>query len=137
MKELNIEKLDDIAELLKQTIYFKNIPFNELKNIAKIIKIEKYEKNEIIFKEKDKGDSFYIIAEGEVEVSIENGANDKKILSTRGRLEGFGELAIIDNQERSATVQCLKATTILKLKKDEFERIIGISKEFTFSVIYV
>ncbi|MFW5800125.1 MAG: ATP-binding protein [Spirochaetota bacterium] len=126
-----------IIDILEKSIYFRQVHRNELEDIAKIMELVHYNKGDIIFRENDTGEDFYIIVDGKVEISIRNVNDGKKILAVKGQYEGFGELAIIDKQERSATVECLEDSTLLKLSHSNFEYLINKNKSFSHSLAYV
>jgi signal transduction histidine kinase len=136
MNDFSEIELDSIVKFLLKTDYFKSIPENELYNLARNMKRKRYKKNEIIFKENEEGDSFYIIESGQVEVSIEHSNIEKKRLSIKEMYQGFGELSIIDKQSRSATVKCLEDTSLLILDNESFERLIEDENSFSSSLTH-
>jgi EAL domain-containing protein (putative c-di-GMP-specific phosphodiesterase class I) len=79
-----------------------------LKNLHREI----YPAGEIIFKEGDSGDSAYLIEEGSVEVSVSSTQQ-----SRIGRGELFGEIALIDQQPRTATVRALESTVLIPIPR--------------------
>ncbi|MCB1117654.1 MAG: cyclic nucleotide-binding domain-containing protein, partial [Chlamydiia bacterium] len=83
-----------------------------------------FEPDEIIFHEGDIGDYLYIIVDGEVEVYQERDGQ-KKVISTLGPSTYFGEMALINQRTRSATVRCTKPTNLLALRKSDFGMLIS------------
>jgi EAL domain-containing protein (putative c-di-GMP-specific phosphodiesterase class I) len=79
-----------------------------LKNLHR----ETFPAGEIIFKEGDSGDSAYIIEEGSVEVSVSNTQH-----SRIGKGELFGEIALIDQQPRTATVRAIENTVLIPIPR--------------------
>ena len=78
-----------------------------------------FESNEIIFHEGDIGDYLYIIVNGEVEVfNIVNGQEHR--LAKLGKGEYFGEMALLNQRSRLATVRCLSPVDVLALRKSDF-----------------
>ncbi len=90
-----------------------------LASIAARVQIVKFRAGEDIVREGDPGDSFYLIQEGRVHVLKESGGSSL-VLSELGVSEGFGEMSLIIDQPRSATVRAVAATTALKLTNDDF-----------------
>ena len=78
-----------------------------------------FEPNEIIFHEGDVGDYLYIIVKGEVEIYQER-ENKKNVLAILGKGEYFGEMSLLNERCRSATVGCLSAVDVIALKKSDF-----------------
>ncbi len=78
-----------------------------------------FETNEIIFHEGDVGDYLYIIVNGEVEVYQEKGTS-KNVIAKLGKGEYFGEMALLNQRSRTATVKCLSPVDVLALKKRDF-----------------
>lgn len=78
-----------------------------------------FETNEIIFHEGDVGDYLYIIVNGEVEVFLEKDGQ-KKIIAKLGKREYFGEMALLNQRSRLATVKCLSPVDVLALRKSDF-----------------
>ncbi len=79
-----------------------------------------YQSGEEIFREGDSGFCAYLIESGTVEVTI---LNDMKNLNleTLGAGELFGEIALIDNKPRTATVTTLEKTRVVKINSDLFQ----------------
>lgn len=75
-----------------------------------------YESGDVIFREGDAGDSAYIVESGAVEISmIQNG--QRTVLSRIGEGGLFGEMAVIDDQPRTATVVALEKTNLVSISR--------------------
>ncbi|MCH9614108.1 MAG: hypothetical protein SP1CHLAM54_11200 [Chlamydiia bacterium] len=83
-----------------------------------------FEPGEIIFNEGDKGDYLYIITEGKVEIF-----NKKGYITHLGQGEFFGEMALLNEKSRGATVKCEEPTNVLALRKKDFGMLIANFKE--------
>ena len=83
-----------------------------------------FETNEIIFHEGDVGDYLYIIARGEVEIYRERNGK-KQVIATLGKGEYFGEMSLLNQTCRSATVQCLSPVDVIALKKNDFKILVS------------
>ena len=83
-----------------------------------------FEEGEYIFSQGDVGDYLYIIVKGDVEVFKHE--NDQKIvLGKLGKGEYFGEMALLSQGQRQASVQCLNPVDVLALKKSDFGMLIA------------
>jgi signal-transduction protein with cAMP-binding, CBS, and nucleotidyltransferase domain len=81
-----------------------------------------FEPGDIIFEQGDLGDSVYVIEEGECEVLHEQ-KNEQKLLATLNRGECFGEMALLSNRTRSATIRARNATNVLIIPKADFDKL--------------
>ncbi len=82
---------------------------------------QSHKKGTIIFNEGDQSDSLYIIKSGRVKVFLHGDSGKEIILNTHGPCEYFGEMALIDEGPRSASVETIEDTTVLILKRYDFE----------------
>src|ERR671923_1374830 len=84
-----------------------------------VITLRQYEAGEVIVQENDFGDTAYLIEQGQVEVSKElNGQNVH--LAYLGAGETFGEMSMIDEKPRSATVTAVTETVVSEIRRDDF-----------------
>jgi CRP/FNR family cyclic AMP-dependent transcriptional regulator len=84
------------------------------------IRRQAYTKDQIIFKEGAAPGEVYLIKSGAVEIS-KQGAEGKIVLATLGKNEIFGEMALIDQQPRSASARAIEPTECFVLTKLIFE----------------
>jgi len=81
---------------------------------------------EKVFREGDEGDRAFIIDSGNIEISRIKPDGSKLVLSVLGRGDLFGELALIDDKERSATAEALGDVELISLDRDIFMRHTGM-----------
>lgn len=81
-----------------------------------------YHAGDIIMRQGEQGDSAYIIEKGRVEILIEkpNGAITR--VGTRGAGTIIGEMAVVDNEPRMATVKAMEECHLLEITKEDFSR---------------
>lgn len=77
-----------------------------------------FKKDEYIFKQNDPGDCAYLIERGRIQIFI-NKNSEKIPLSILGESEIFGEMALLDNLNRSASAQALDDCTLIVVSKDQ------------------
>jgi len=115
--------LDDLSmySTLEKTIFmkgvdlFKDISGQEVSNIAQIAKEREFSANERIMNHGDNGDSMFIIISGSVKVHIDN-----KELTTLSKGDCIGEMALLDQEPRSASVTTKEETTLLEIYGEDF-----------------
>ena len=84
-----------------------------------VITLSLYEAGEVIVQENDFGETAYLIEQGQVEVSKElDGQNVH--LAYLGAGEIFGEMSMIDEKPRSATVTAVTETVVSEIRRDDF-----------------
>ncbi|ODV91343.1 hypothetical protein CANCADRAFT_15843, partial [Tortispora caseinolytica NRRL Y-17796] len=93
----------------------------ELLRLADALDSRTYAPGEIIVKEGDAGDAFFIIESGDAEV-IKEGSGKVQDLH---KGDYFGELALLYDQPRAATVKAVTKVTVATLKKNGFQRLLG------------
>ena len=117
-------KCNNFNDVFNKNIIFKNLSqitlfkaFSSLKlyKLIDLIHIEQYKNGEKIIKEKTKGDKFYIVKTGQVEVFQRN-----IYLRTLNAMEYFGERALLTNEVRSASVIAKGNVELYCLDKDNF-----------------
>jgi NADH:ubiquinone reductase (H+-translocating) len=78
-----------------------------------------FEENELIFSQGDVGDYLYIIVKGDVEIFKNENGKEVKVAKL-GKGEYFGEMALLSQEARTASVRCLTPVDVLALKKSDF-----------------
>ena len=106
-------------EYLKRNEFFRITSNNKLMKICSLMKKEKFKKGDFIFKEGEIGDKFYLIKKGKLNV-IKN----EKIIREMENGSCFGELALLSNEPRSATIQAETDCTLYILTKKNFDETI-------------
>lgn len=121
--------------------YFRDLPpFRDLseENIAyleKHLQTVDIEKGQVLFYTGDAGDSFYIIKSGKIRVFIEAPVSGEKIiLSTLTDGDFFGEMALLTGGPRSASIETLTKSSLLKLDKKCFEKILKDNPQISISI---
>lgn len=85
---------------------------------------------EILFNQGDAGDKAYMVISGRLAVIV-----DKKEVGYMGDGEVFGELALLLNQKRSATVKSLKATELIEINRSGLDKILNSASSNVKSMI--
>jgi CRP-like cAMP-binding protein/chromosome segregation ATPase len=111
----------DWMSLLLQSPVFQQIPPANLQRVMMRMEEVIVKKGEIVIRQGDEGDYFYLISEGEVSVSRSPEANHAPVELAKLRVgKGFGEEALISNKPRSSTVAMLTDGVLVRLNKQDF-----------------
>jgi len=128
-KKISEERLNEIIhDFLSQFSFFDGLTDDELTIVAKYIKIVEIEPGNILFKEGEQGDCVYFIVDGELDVIKESVSGrkvgiDKVVITKLSKGRSIGEMSIIDNIPRSATVKALTEAALVKLTSGGFDSI--------------
>lgn len=81
-----------------------------------------FQAGEIIMAQGERGECAYIIEEGQVEILIEKANGLVQRVATRGKGTVIGEMAIVDDEPRVATVKAIEDCTLLEISREDFNR---------------
>ncbi|GAB6098365.1 Crp/Fnr family transcriptional regulator [Halanaerocella petrolearia] len=126
-----------INPFLAKINIFQDLNKQELKEIDRITYKETYQKNEIIFLEEEIGDAIYIIVDGLVKVFKMDETGREKTLSLLSKSDFFGEMALLDNNLRSASVKAIKDCQVLVIEKSKFKQVVAEYPEISLKIIAI
>ncbi|MFB2917518.1 mechanosensitive ion channel domain-containing protein [Aerosakkonema funiforme] len=110
-----------VHDLLRQIVYFQNLNDLELRQLIEAGYRQRLVPSQILFRENDPGDAFFIILEGTVEVFVEK-INKHLVNLTVGQF--FGELALMLGIPRTATVRAIEETILFAINKAGFQQLL-------------
>lgn len=115
----NVTQKNSFIAVLKQIPLFKVIPASKLLSIISVMRLEEIPAESVIFHQGDKGDKFYIVKSGAVEI-LKDSSSIRKI----GQNGFFGERSILLDEVRTASAVATEATTCWVLQKSAFLQLI-------------
>jgi hypothetical protein len=110
--------------LLKETELFRNLDARDLAGIAGVLREARYVPGEIVMREGDRGDFLAIIAGGDVDVRKSDGKGGQFHIRTLGKSDVVGEIALLEEGPRSASVVARQRCYAALLGRAEFEALI-------------
>jgi signal transduction histidine kinase len=117
---------------------FKGLGDDELEEVAAHTQFCTYPANYILCQEGAYEDVLYIIADGNIVISQRTGEEDEeRILRVGGRGDIVGEMALIQNAPRAATVRTTTECTVLEMEKQDFEAILSRSPRMAIDLIRI
>jgi CRP/FNR family cyclic AMP-dependent transcriptional regulator len=125
----------DEADSLSRIPLFKRLTPEELEQLAGEVDQVKYDADEIIFNEQDKGDALYVVEEGSVRIWVLD--EDVKPVTLKELQPGefFGELAVLDRGPRSTNATAMVETTLHRLSSDDFQKFLMEHPDVAIDVI--
>jgi CRP-like cAMP-binding protein len=127
-KLLHEEKVNFLQDVSVRKYRFKDYCHkDQLDSIAQLMKLENYMEGQVIIREGEEGDAFYMIQSGKVEI-YKKAVGDKPI-GTIGRQKYFGEKALLSDDVRAATCKAATVLSCYVLTRSDFNRVMGPLKD--------
>ena len=126
--------LNEEVELLRSVPLFANLEPSKLKLLAFTSERLTFPKGQDLFKQGDIGDAAYVIISGSAEVVIETPSGPLTVAQV-GKNAFVGEIAILIDVPRTATVRAAKDLTTLAISKDQFFRMITEFPEMAIEIM--
>ena len=111
---------DEVLAALRQVELFAELDETVLRRIATLVHPRSYAKGELLFLEGDPGDCLILLVTGIVSVYRTSAAGDRAGLAQLEPPDVLGEVALLDGQTRSASVEASAPTTVLALPRRDF-----------------
>jgi CRP-like cAMP-binding protein len=115
--------LKEEVDLLKNIPLFAKMEPAKLKLLAFTSERLTFQPGQPLFQQGDPGDAAYVIIDGEAEVLVDTVAGKRRV-ATLGRNAIVGEIAILCDVPRTATVAALAPLTVLRIDKENFFRLV-------------
>jgi CRP/FNR family cyclic AMP-dependent transcriptional regulator len=115
----------DERELLRNVPIFSELSEPDVATLARVATRRRYPKDTVVFFENEEGDFFFMILEGRIKVTILGDDGREIILSVLGPGDFFGEMALLDNEPRSATAIAVEESELLSLHRTDFQNVIA------------
>lgn len=104
----------DLINILRGVELFEGLSEAELKQVASLCLKRSFQENQIIAQQGSLGEELFIIQEGFVEVAVQS-SGSRKVIVHLGTGQTVGEMSLIDQGRRSATVRALSSPTIVQI----------------------
>ncbi len=114
---------------------FANLNDKTLLDLSAITVEQTIPAKTIVFKEGDPGDAIYIVKSGKINILKRNSSGQDSVLVTLGKDSVIGDMAVIDDMPRSASVATVQDTTFLIITKQDFRALLGSSPEVAVQIL--
>ena len=111
-------------DLLRQVPLFSGLDEEDIQSLIGAVTRRKYPRDAVIFFESDPGDAMFMIIAGRVKVTILSDDGREIILSILSDRDFFGEMALLDNEPRSATAIAVQDTEVAVIHQKDFLSIV-------------
>ena len=127
--------MKDAQSLLKNVELFNHLTDEQISELANQSREVQFRKNAILMTEGDAGESMYVIASGLVKVFVSDDDGKELVLYEQGEGAVIGDIALLDDEPRSASVATLENTTAVMISKTDFLRTMQSSPERAVGII--
>lgn len=117
---------------LKIISQFSNLADEDLEAIFSVCRCNTLERGEVLFREGDDADSVYLLIEGSVGIWKNYGSGNRDILARQGSGHIVGEMAVIDELKRSATIIAEENMKVYVIDRDDFILLLRKLPELSF-----
>jgi CRP/FNR family cyclic AMP-dependent transcriptional regulator len=124
-----------IQESLRKFTLFAELDDRELESVASVAKSRRYSKDDVVMHEDERGDIFCLIRKGSVKITMISPEGKEIILATLDEGDFFGEMALLDDEPRSATVVATDDLELLTIWRNDFLHIISQNFAITKKVL--
>ena len=113
----------DLRDLLSRVPAFETLGENDLQRVAEVAVPRRFDRQEVIFREGDDSDTCYIVRTGQARAVREHPDGRTITLARFGPGDIFGELAMFDDEKRSATVELVEDTEVVGILGTDMRRL--------------
>lgn len=110
------------AELLRKVSIFRDLDEASLLGLDRLCRVRSFEREAIVVSEDERGDSLFVVAEGQTKAVLFGPSGREVILALFRVGDFFGEMSLLDDQPRSATVMATVPSKLLVLERAAFAR---------------
>ncbi|KAH9416120.1 cAMP-dependent protein kinase type II-beta regulatory subunit [Dermatophagoides pteronyssinus] len=118
------EQRQCLSEAIKNILLFRSLEPTEMNEVIDAMFERKVEANEVVIKQGDDGDNFYVIADGTFSITVANDDGSEKEVGKYVGSGSFGELALMYNMPRAATVRAVTSGSLWAMSRQTFRRIV-------------
>jgi len=127
--------MSNAIELLRPVELFQHLNEEQLNILAEHSREVQFRKNAILMTEGDAGESMYVIQSGLVKVFVSDEEGKELVLYEQGAGAVIGDIALLDDEPRSASVSTLDKTSALMIGKASFIQCLKDSPEMSLGII--
>src|SRR5918995_6636294 len=121
--------------VLKAVPLFSSFPEDQLRMLTTVVARKSIPRSTTVMAGGDPTDSLYIVLSGRLKVMMSDAEGKEVILSILGPGEIFGEMGLIDDEPRSATVVTIEPCELLSLAKRDFKKSLAENFEMSMAVM--
>ncbi len=115
----------ELEKLVGSVALLADLPPEDRKAIAVRLQPRVMLHGEVLIRQGEKGDQYYLIQKGKVQVSVRDALGHEQAVATLGPNDSFGEIALVKHVPRTATVTALTDGRLFSMDRGDFEALVG------------
>ncbi len=123
---------------VRESRFFVDFSDREIAELLRVCDVHVFKPGEIVVRERDVSQDIFVVLSGRVRIGKALYAGDEKEIDSLGPGEFFGEMAFLDGGPRSANVSCVEESTLLRIDRHSFEKLVarrpGIGYKVTMKI---
>lgn len=116
--------LEQVITFLLETPMFAGLGAGELSELVHIMQIRRLREGQVLFREGDEGDGWYVVYAGKVLVEKGGDLGPPREITALGPRACFGEMSVLDGRVRSATVRASDGCVVFRFPRYDFEQLL-------------
>ncbi|HEV8342012.1 MAG TPA: SLC13 family permease [Candidatus Binatia bacterium] len=114
----------DLGDTIRTIPLFSGLSREDIAKVLGKLEEKTFNPGTTVMSQGDKGDSFYFIQSGAVQVVLESFGGRRETIAVLGPQDWFGEMALLSGEPRSATIITVKDTTVWRLSREAWDELI-------------
>jgi uncharacterized membrane protein len=123
------------ADLLKEVPLFHLLDEQERIELAAQLTVVRFAPDQVVFNYGEPGDALYVVSSGEVEVFFKNDTGERIVLEVARRGDFFGELSMLDQGARTASVVSTQHTEAMRLDRTSLEKFLQLRPQAAIDLL--
>jgi CRP/FNR family transcriptional regulator, cyclic AMP receptor protein len=126
---------DDTVRLLGRVPVFETLAPRDLERVAQVAVPRRFAAHQVIFREGDASDTCYVVESGHARAVREHGDGRSIALAHFGPGDIFGELAMFDDELRSATIEAIEDVTAIAILGSDMRRLLREHADISYKLV--
>ncbi|XP_014250546.1 cAMP-dependent protein kinase type II regulatory subunit [Cimex lectularius] len=118
------EQRQRLAENVRNILLFRSLDQEQMNEVLDAMFEKTVKKDDVVIKQGDDGDNFYVIESGTYQAFVKGEGNQDKLIHTYNNSGSFGELALLYNMPRAATIVAASEGSLWAMDRQTFRRIV-------------
>lgn len=127
-----------IESIIRRVPLFSNLPSAEIESLAAALTEKTYSAKTILFREGERGDRFFIVIDGSIEIVLAMDTPDERLLEIRENGEFIGEMSLLSRDGlRTASARVRTQTRLLELTRVDFDALLSRVPTIAYEMLRV